>query len=73
MRFKLKFRRADIFIIPICMILFGMQYYFMTKNYAEEQDKKLGKRLDKLAKECREGNQKSCQTYNEILNKSYKD
>lgn len=71
--FKLKFRRGDIFIIPLCMLLFGIQYYFMTKDYAKEQDKKLASRLETLAKECRAGNQKACDEYTEIISKSYKD
>lgn len=71
--FKLKFRRGDIFIIPLCALLFGIQYYFMTKDYAKEQDKKLSERLNQLAKECRAGNQKSCDEYSQIISKSYEN
>ncbi|MWV62925.1 hypothetical protein DCO58_01590 [Helicobacter saguini] len=71
--FKLKFRKGDIFVIPLCIVMFGGWYYFLTKDYAKEQDKQLANRLDKLAKDCRGGDQKSCDIYIEILNKSYKD
>lgn len=69
--FKLRFRKGDIFIIPLCMVLFGIQYYFLTKDYNKELDKKLGARLDKLAIECRAGKNEACKEYTEIISKSY--
>ena len=70
MRFiKLKFRKADIFLIPLmCLVMFLVQYYAL-KSQAQKQDKKLSERLEKLAKECRNGNDKSCEEYRLLYQK----
>ncbi|RDU64933.1 hypothetical protein CQA53_07190 [Helicobacter didelphidarum] len=70
MRFiKFNFRRVDIFLIPFVGIVIYGQYYFISQNYNESQEKKLEKRLEKLAQECRDGKQGACNEYTLILEK----
>lgn len=68
--FKLKFRRVDIFFIPLmCVIIFAWEYYSITKTTAE-QNKKVEEQLEKLLQECRNGKQESCNQYSTLLQKA---
>ncbi|RDU71565.1 hypothetical protein CQA66_06290 [Helicobacter aurati] len=68
MRFlKFKFRRADIFLIPIAAIsIFTLQYYTIQQS-ANKHQEKLEKKLDTLSKECRAGEQTACNQYTQLL------
>ncbi len=70
--FKLKVRRADIFLIPLAFGIMFIWQYNAIHDDIDKKDKEIGRRLDTLAKECREGNKKSCEEYGDLLQKSVK-
>lgn len=68
MRFiKFKFRPKNIIVLSLATAFIFMCQYFTIKHIAKESDINSAKILDKLSKQCRDGNQKSCQDYQTYL------
>lgn len=64
MRFlRIKFRKTDIFMIPIVAVLMFVAQYYAITDVIKNQETKLKEKLDNMAKQCRNGDKKSCDDY----------
>lgn len=68
MRFiKFKFRPKDIIVLPLATAFIFACQYFTIQYIAKDSDKDSAKKLDKLAAQCRAGDEKSCKDYQKLL------
>lgn len=67
LKFKLRPKSFIVFVLAIAFI-FASQY-FTIRNVAKSHDEDSAKKLDMLAKQCREGDQKSCDDYQTLLDR----
>lgn len=74
--FKLKFRKADILLIPlVCILMYLSQSYLLKDAKKQEEDKKMQAEIKKqemlkhLKDRCHIGEIKACEEFKEILYK----
>ncbi|WP_104718809.1 hypothetical protein [Helicobacter trogontum] len=65
LKFKLRPKSFIVFVLAVVFI-FASQY-FTIQNVAKSHDEDAVKKLDVLAKHCREGDQKACNDYQTLL------
>ena len=63
--FRLNLNRSSIWFLPLVVVIMFAWQFWMIKQSVDEE----AVRLEKLAKQCRDGSQKACEEYSILLDK----